>query len=170
MTLIETVADAERIAPDNPESLGFLSQTTLSVDDTAEIIATLRRRFPAITEPSSDDICYATSNRQDAVKAIATNCDAMLVIGAPNSSNSLRLVEVAERQGIPAKLIQRAADIDIGWLDGIATLGITAGASAPEFLVREVVEMLTERFDITEREVETTREKMQFKLPRGLAA
>ncbi len=170
MTLIETVADAERIAPDNPESLGFLSQTTLSVDDTAEIIATLRRRFPVITEPSSDDICYATSNRQDAVKAIATNCDAMLVIGAPNSSNSLRLVEVAERQGIPAKLIQRAADIDIGWLDGIATLGITAGASAPEFLVREVVEMLTERFDITEREVETTREKMQFKLPRGLAA
>ncbi len=170
MTLIETVADAERIAPDNPESLGFLSQTTLSVDDTAEIIATLRRRFPAITEPSSDDICYATSNRQDAVKAIATNCDAILVIGAPNSSNSLRLVEVAERQGIPAKLIQRAADIDIGWLDGIATLGITAGASAPEFLVREVVEMLAERFDITEREVETTREKMQFKLPRGLAA
>lgn len=170
MTLIETVADAERVVPDDVESLGFLSQTTLSVDDTAEVIAVLRRRFPAIAEPSSEDICYATSNRQDAVKAIAASCDAMLVIGAPNSSNSLRLVEVAERQGIMARLIQRAADIDLAWLDGIATLGITAGASAPEILVREVVEMLAESFDITEREVETTREKMQFKLPRGLAA
>jgi 4-hydroxy-3-methylbut-2-enyl diphosphate reductase len=170
MTLIETVADAETVSPPDPDNIGFLTQTTLSVDDTRQIIDILRERFPSIAAPRSEDICYATSNRQDAVKAIAANCDAALVIGAPNSSNSLRLVEVAERQGTRARLIQRATEIDFDWLDGVATLGITAGASAPEILVREVVDRLAERFDITEREVKTTEEKMLFKLPRGLKA
>ena len=170
MTLIETHEDAENVQVENPENVGFLTQTTLSVDDTADVIDVLRRRFPKINAPRSEDICYATSNRQEAVKAIASNCDAMLVIGAPNSSNSVRLVEVAERQGTPARLIQRATEMDFDWLDGVETLGITAGASAPEILVREVVEALADRFDVTEREVETTREKMLFKLPRGLEA
>ena len=170
MSLIETVEDAEAIEPRDPEALAFLTQTTLSVDDTAEIIAVLRRRFPTIAAPRSEDICYATSNRQEAVKAIAASCDAVLVIGAPNSSNSLRLVEVAERQGTDAWLIQRASDIDPQRLQGVATLGITAGASAPEILVREVVDRLAEHFDIEEREVETRRENMLFKLPRGLEA
>lgn len=170
MTLIETQEDAENVEVENPANVGFLTQTTLSVDDTADVIKVLRRRFPEINAPRSEDICYATSNRQEAVKAIASNCDAMLVIGAPNSSNSVRLVEVAERQGTPARLIQRATEMDFGWLDGVETLGITAGASAPEILVREVVETLADRYDVTEREVETTREKMLFKLPRGLEA
>ena len=120
MTLIETAADAEAIAPADPANLAFLTQTTLSVDDTAEMIAILQRRFPAIRAPRGEDICYATSNRQAAVKAIAAQCDAMLVIGAPNSSNSLRLVEVAERSGVKARLIERAADVDFAWLDGVA--------------------------------------------------
>lgn len=170
MTLIESVADAEAIAVGDPANLAYLTQTTLSVDDTAEIVATLERRFPAIQGPRGEDICYATSNRQAAVKAIAAACDFMLVIGAPNSSNSLRLVEVAEREGISARMIQRAAEIDFGWLDGVRTLGITAGASAPEILVREVVARLAERFDVTEEEVTTTTERMVFKLPRGLEA
>jgi len=170
MTLIETVADAAAFAPADPANVAFLTQTTLSVDDTAEIVATLRRRFPAIQAPRGEDICYATSNRQAAVKAIAGACDAMLVIGAPNSSNSLRLVEVAERQGIRAALIQRAADLDWAFLDGVGTLGLTAGASAPELLVRELVAKLEERFDVIEREVETNRESIAFKLPRGLEA
>ena len=170
MTLIETNDDAENVQIENPDNLGFLTQTTLSVDDTADIITILRRRFPSINAPRSEDICYATSNRQEAVKAIASNCDAMLVIGAPNSSNSLRLVEVAERQGTDARLIQRATEIDFDWLNGVSTLGITAGASAPEILVREVVDTLAGRYNITEREVETTREKTLFKLPRGLEA
>ncbi|MGN6620420.1 MAG: 4-hydroxy-3-methylbut-2-enyl diphosphate reductase [Sphingomonas sp.] len=170
MTLIETVADAEALMPADPDNLAFLTQTTLSVDDTAEIVATLHRRFPAIHAPRGEDICYATSNRQTAVKAIASACDAVLVLGAPNSSNSLRLVEVAERQGIPAKLIQRADDLELSWLDGIGTLGISAGASAPEILVRELVDRLAEHFEVIEREVETAREAMSFKLPRGLEA
>jgi 4-hydroxy-3-methylbut-2-enyl diphosphate reductase len=170
MTLIETVADAEAMQPAEPDNLAFLTQTTLSVDDTAAVVAVLERRFPAIQAPKGEDICYATSNRQAAVKAIAAACDAMLVIGAPNSSNSVRLVEVATREGTPARLIQRAADLDWTFLDGVATLGITAGASAPELLVRELVDHLAERFDITEREVETTRETVAFKLPRGLEA
>jgi len=169
MTLVETIADVATIAPP-AGPLAYLSQTTLSVDDTAEIIAALRRRFPAIAVPRSEDICYATSNRQAAVKAIARTCDAMLVIGAPNSSNSLRLVEVAERHGIAARLIQRAADVDFAWLDGVRTLGITAGASAPEILVRELVDLLATRFTVTEREVESTTEDMLFKLPRALVA
>ena len=169
MTLIETVADAEAFTPADPANLAFLTQTTLSVDDTAAVVAVLHRRFPLIQAPKGEDICYATSNRQSAVKAIAAACDAMLVIGAPNSSNSLRLVEVAEREGTPAMLIQRAADLDWAFLDGVGTLGITAGASAPEVLVRELVDRLSERFDLTEREVETTRESIAFKLPRGLS-
>lgn len=168
MTLVETVADAEAYTPADPANLAFLTQTTLSMDDTADVVAVLKRRFPAIQGPPGEDICYATSNRQAAVKAIAAECDAMLVIGAPNSSNSLRLVEVAEREGTPARLIQRAADLDWTFLEGVRTLGLTAGASAPEVLVRELVDQLSQRFDVTEREVATTRETVSFKLPRGL--
>ncbi len=170
MTLIETPADAEKFTPEDPNNIAFLTQTTLSVDDTAEVVATLQRRFSAIQAPRPDDICYATSNRQTAVKAIAAMCDAMLVIGAPNSSNSVRLVEVAEREGTRAILIQRADVLDLSFLEGVRTLGITAGASAPEILVREVVARLSEHFDVTEREVETNRETISFKLPRGLEA
>jgi 4-hydroxy-3-methylbut-2-enyl diphosphate reductase len=170
MTLIETAADAERVAAADPEALAFLTQTTLSVDDTAEIVTILRRRFPAIQGPRSEDICYATSNRQSAVKAIAGRCDALLVIGAPNSSNSLRLVEVAEREGTKARLVGRGADIDFAWLAGARTLGITAGASAPELLVREVVDALAQRYEVTEEPVEGVEERMIFKLPAGLEA
>ena len=168
MSLVETVADAEAYSPAEPENLAFLTQTTLSMDDTAAVVATLQRRFPTIQGPRGEDICYATANRQGAVKAIAHACDALLVIGAPNSSNSVRLVEVAEREGTPARLIQRAVELDWDFLDGVRTLGITAGASAPEILVRELVERLGERFDCSEREVETRRETIAFKLPRGL--
>jgi 4-hydroxy-3-methylbut-2-enyl diphosphate reductase len=170
ISLIETVEDARTIQPVDPEHLAFLTQTTLSVDDTREIITTLKARFPAIQAPRGEDICYATSNRQAAVKAITTQCDAVLVIGAPNSSNSLRLAEVAERAEVPARLIERAWDIDFAWLEGVRTLGITAGASAPEILVREVVDRLAERFTVSEEEVTTASEAMLFKLPRGLAA
>ena len=168
MTLIETVEDVARFAPVDPDNLAFLTQTTLSVDDTAAIVAALQDRFPSIAAPRGEDICYATSNRQTAVKAIAGRCDALYVIGAPNSSNSLRLVEVAEREGIPARLIQRADDVDFAWLNPIRTLGLTAGASAPEILVREVVERIATRYDVTEQQVETARETISFKLPRGL--
>lgn len=170
MTLVETVADVVAFTPKDPGNLSFLTQTTLSVDDTAEVVAALQAKFPAIQGPRGEDICYATSNRQAAIKAIASACDAVLVLGAPNSSNSLRLVEVAERQGVPARLLQRASDLDWGFLDGITTLGITAGASAPEQLVRELIDRLAERFDVTEREVETMQETITFKLPRGLEA
>ncbi|MEH3108270.1 MAG: 4-hydroxy-3-methylbut-2-enyl diphosphate reductase [Sphingomonas fennica] len=170
MTLIETEADAEALVPADAAHLAFLTQTTLSVDDTAAIIAILQRRFSAIAAPRGEDICYATSNRQQAVKAIAAMCDAMLVIGAPNSSNSLRLVEVAERMGVRARLIQNAGEVDFAWLDGVETLGITAGASAPEVLVRELVTTLGQRYAVTEREVEATTENMLFKLPRSLVA
>lgn len=170
MTLIETVADAEKVEVADPEHLSFLTQTTLSVDDTAEIVATLQRRFPAILAPRNEDICYATSNRQGAVKTIAAQIEKLLVIGAPNSSNSLRLAEVAERLDVPARLIQRASDIDWDWLGQPATVGLTAGASAPEVLVREVVEALAERFDVTEEETEHVQEGMTFKLPRELVA
>jgi 4-hydroxy-3-methylbut-2-en-1-yl diphosphate reductase len=142
----------------------------LSVDDTAEIVAALSRRFPAIQAPRREDICYATSNRQAAVKAIAGRCDAMLVIGAPNSSNSLRLVEVAEREGTRARLIGRGGDVDFDWLGAVRTLGVTAGASAPEVLVREVVERLGERFEVHEEPVDGVEETMVFKLPAALRA
>jgi len=170
MTLIETAQDAETIVPGDPDNLALLTQTTLSVDDTAAIIAVLHRRFPSIRMPRGEDICYATSNRQAAVKDIARRCDAMLVIGAPNSSNSVRLVEVAEREGTRARLIGRAADIDLEWLAGVRTLGLTAGASAPETLVREVVDYLARSFQISEQEGEGVIERMVFKLPAGLEA
>ncbi|MGY2735356.1 4-hydroxy-3-methylbut-2-enyl diphosphate reductase [Sphingomonas sp. UYP23] len=170
MSLIETVADAEAYAPADPDRLAFLTQTTLSIDDTAAVVATLQRRFPAMLAPRGEDICYATSNRQSAVKAIAHACDAVLVIGAPNSSNSVRLVEVAEREGTPALLIQRAAELDFAFLDGVKTLGVTAGASAPEVLVRELVDLLGQHYAVSEQEVETKRETIVFKLPRELDA
>jgi 4-hydroxy-3-methylbut-2-enyl diphosphate reductase len=170
MTLIETVEDAQSVAIPNAANLAFLTQTTLSVDDTAAVVGALQARFPEIRAPRSEDICYATSNRQAAVKAIAGECDRMLVIGAPNSSNSLRLAEVAERMGVPARLIERAADIDWGWLGDPSTVGVTAGASAPETLVREVVDALAERFLVTEETVDHTPERMVFKLPRELVA
>jgi 4-hydroxy-3-methylbut-2-enyl diphosphate reductase len=170
MTLVETVDDVAMLDPADPGNLSFLTQTTLSVDDTAQIVKALQLRFPSILAPRSEDICYATSNRQAAVKSIAASCDRLLVIGAPNSSNSLRLAEVAERSGAPAKLIQRATDIDWDWLGTPSTVGITAGASAPEVLVREVVEALSERFDVTEEIDEHEPERMTFKLPRELVA
>jgi 4-hydroxy-3-methylbut-2-enyl diphosphate reductase len=170
MTLIETNEDAEALIPTDPANLAFLTQTTLSVDDTAQVVATLRRRFPLIQAPRGEDICYATSNRQAAVKDIATQCDALLVIGAPNSSNSVRLVEVALRAGRRAKLIESAADLDLAWLDGVRTLGISAGASAPELLVRELVDRLGRHFTVSEREMYGEPESMVFKLPRTLVA
>ncbi|MEO8619348.1 MAG: 4-hydroxy-3-methylbut-2-enyl diphosphate reductase, partial [Sphingomicrobium sp.] len=168
ISLIETVEDVVSFDPTGRERLAFLTQTTLSVDDTADIIDALKIRFPDIRGPKAEDICYATSNRQAAVKLIAPGCDKMLVIGAPNSSNSLRLVEVAERLEVPARLIQRATEIDWDWLGHPGTLGITAGASAPELLVREVVEALRERFAVTEAEAAHVDEDMVFKLPREL--
>jgi 4-hydroxy-3-methylbut-2-enyl diphosphate reductase len=170
MTLVETVADVARLWPADPQNLAFLTQTTLSVDDTAEIVSALQGRFPAIQAPRSEDICYATTNRQAAVKAIAPDCDRMLVIGAPNSSNSLRLAEVAERHGVEARLIQRADEIDWDWLGTPRTVGLTAGASAPEVLVREVVNALAERFEVSEEVADHNPERMVFKLPRELVA
>ena len=170
MTLVETEQDVVRLDVDDPENLAFLTQTTLSVDDTAAIVAALQARFPAIKSPRSEDICYATSNRQAAVKAIAQECERMLVIGSPKSSNSLRLVEVAERVGVPARLIGRAADIDWAWLGTPSTIGLTAGASAPEVLVREVIDALRQRFQVTEEIADHTPERMIFKLPRELVA
>lgn len=168
MTLVESVDDVARLTPADPEKLSFLTQTTLSVDDTQGIVAALRHRFPSIAGPRGEDICYATSNRQDAVKAIAGQCGRMIVIGAPNSSNSVRLVEVAERLGTPSHLVQRGSDIEAAWLADIDTLGITAGASAPEELVREVIDAIAAHRPIREEIIVTAEEKMVFKLPRGL--
>ena len=170
ISLVETVEDVAGLDLPDASNLAFLTQTTLSVDDTAAIVEALKLRFPDIRVPRSEDICYATSNRQAAVKAIVPECDRMLVIGAPNSSNSLRLAEVAERMGVPARLIERAADIDWDWVGQPRTLGITAGASAPEVLVREVVDALQSRFDVTEEVADHTPERMTFKLPRELVA
>ncbi|HYI43423.1 MAG TPA: 4-hydroxy-3-methylbut-2-enyl diphosphate reductase [Sphingomicrobium sp.] len=170
MTLVETVEDVDRVEVPAGAKLAFLTQTTLSVDDTAAIVDALQRRFPEIRAPRSEDICYATSNRQAAVKAIAPRCEKMLVIGAPNSSNSLRLAEVAERLNVPARLIERASDIDWDWLGEPRTLGVTAGASAPETLVREVIDALAERFELSEEEADHNPERMVFKLPRELVA
>jgi 4-hydroxy-3-methylbut-2-enyl diphosphate reductase len=168
ITLVETLEDAAALdfAVDAP--LAFLTQTTLSVDDTAEIVAALRARFPQIVGPKAEDICYATSNRQAAVKTIAPQCQLVLVIGAPNSSNSVRLVEVAERCGAQARLVQRGAEIEADWLDGIDVLGLTAGASAPEALIQEVIDRLSDLRDVTVEQVVTAEEKMVFKLPRQL--
>ncbi len=169
MTLVETVDDVTNLALPKETPLAFLTQTTLSVDDTAEVIEALKTRVPDIVAPKAEDICYATSNRQMAVKQIAPLCDLVIVIGAPNSSNSKRLVEVAERQGARARMIQRAAEIDPEWLDDVSSLGVTAGASAPEELVREVIDHLAQFRQIEREEVITARESITFKLPRQLA-
>jgi 4-hydroxy-3-methylbut-2-enyl diphosphate reductase len=168
MTLVETLADVAALPFPADAPLAFLTQTTLSVDDTAAIVEALRARHPQNVGPKAEDICYATSNRQAAVKLIAPKCDLVLVIGAPNSSNSLRLVEVAERCGTDARLIQRGSDIDPSWLEGIGSVGITAGASAPEALVREVVDALGAWRTVDEDTLVTAEEKMIFKLPRQL--
>ncbi|SDO11906.1 4-hydroxy-3-methylbut-2-enyl diphosphate reductase [Lutimaribacter pacificus] len=167
--LVETVGDVATLQVRDPGKLAYVTQTTLSIDDTAEMVAALRARFPAITGPHKEDICYATTNRQQAVKEIAPLCDALLVVGAPNSSNSRRLVEVAARAGCAyAQLVQRAGDIDWRALDGIASLGITAGASAPEVLVTEVIDAFRDRYDVTVSLVETAQERVNFKVPRVL--
>jgi len=167
--LVETEADVASLQPREPDRLAYITQTTLSVDDTAGIVAALKARFPTIVGPHKEDICYATTNRQDAVKAMAPKCDAMLVIGAPNSSNSKRLVEVGAAAGCAyAQLVQRAGDIDWRALDGIRSVGITAGASAPEVLVNEVIDAFHARFDVTVRTVETAQENVEFKVPRVL--
>jgi len=168
MTLVETLEDAAALSFPQGTKLAYLTQTTLSVDDTADIIAALEDRFPAIAAPKGEDICYATSNRQAAVKQIARECQLVLVIGAPNSSNSLRLVEVAQRCGAEARLVQRASEIDFSWFDGVDTAGLTAGASAPEELVSEFVSAMSERFDVTQKTVTTAEENIDFKLPRQL--
>lgn len=169
VSLLETVEDASRYQPGNPEKLAYITQTTLSVDDTAEIIAVLRQRFPAIAGPRREDICYATSNRQAAVKAIAARCDALVVLGAPNSSNSKRLVEVAARAGCARSLlVQHAGELNLDSFSGIASLGVTAGASAPEILVQQVLDAFATRFDTRIEEVIVTQEDVEFKLPRAL--
>ena len=169
VSLIETVADAERFCPRDPGKLAFITQTTLSVDDTAEIVRVLNRRFPQIVGPHKEDICYASTNRQAAVKAIAPRSDCVLVVGAPNSSNSLRLVEVAERSGCPkALLVQRASEMPWDVIGTPRTLGISAGASAPEVLVDEMIAALRTRFDVTVETVKTAEERIAFNVPREL--
>ncbi len=167
--LVETPQDVDRLAPRDPDRLAFITQTTLSVDDTGDMVAALRARFPAIVGPHKEDICYATTNRQDAVKAMAPDCDAILVVGAPNSSNSRRLVEVGAKAGCAyAQLVQRAADIDWRALDGIRSVGITAGASAPEVLIDEVMDAFRARYEVAVRDVVTAEEHVEFKVPRTL--
>lgn len=167
--LVESAPHAREIAPANPERLAYITQTTLSIDDTQEIVDILKSRFPAIVGPHKEDICYATTNRQVAVKSIAPRCDRMIVVGAPNSSNSKRLVEVAQRAGCPgASLLQRANDIEWDDFTNISTLGITAGASAPEVLVDEIIDAFSERYDTTVESVSTADENVSFKLPREL--
>ncbi len=171
VTLVETVADVAALQVANPDSLAFASQTTLSVDDTAEVVAALKARFPGITGPGREDICYATTNRQEAVKVIAPRADAMLVIGAPNSSNANRLVEVARNYGCAnASLIQNAHDIEWPQLEGMQTLGLTAGASAPDILMDEVIAACRARYEVTVEEVRTATESVTFRLPRVLDA
>ncbi len=167
--LVETEADVAHLQVRDPAQLAFVTQTTLSLDDTAGIVAALQARFPDIVGPHKEDICYATTNRQLAVKAMASKVDAMLVVGAPNSSNSRRLVEVGAKAGCAySQLVQRATDIDWRALQGMTSIGITAGASAPELLVREVIDALGERYEIQIEEIETARENIEFKVPRVL--
>ncbi len=167
--LVETTADVAKISPRDPNKLAYITQTTLSVDDTADIVSALEDRFPNIVGPHKEDICYATTNRQEAVKAVAPKIDALLVIGAPNSSNSKRLVEVGRNAGCQyAQLVQRADEIDWRALNGIRSLGLTAGASAPEVLVNEVIDAFRDHFDVTVEAVETAVENVEFKVPRVL--
>ena len=169
VVLVETVADVAALTVRDPLKLAFVTQTTLSIDDTADVVAALKTRFPAIIGPHKEDICYATTNRQEAVKAIAVKADAMLVVGAPKSSNSKRLVEVGAKMGCNyAQLVQRATDIDWRALEGITSLGLTAGASAPELLVNEVIDAVRARYDVTVEQVETAVENVEFKVPRIL--
>ena len=171
ITLIETVEQARALDLPLDQPLAYITQTTLSVDDTAEIIAVLRDRFPKLKGPTKEDICYATTNRQNAVKAIAEKCDGLWVLGAPNSSNSKRLVEVAVLNGCPdARLIQNVDEVEWAWLADKAILGVAAGASAPEVLVEEVIEACRARFTVILEEVEIAREDVRFKLPSGLVA
>ena len=170
VSLVETAQEARSFIPKSDAPLAYITQTTLSLDDTSEIIAILRQRFPSINGPRKEDICYATTNRQQAVKTIAERCDAVLIVGAPNSSNSMRLVEVARRSGCKtAMLVQRAADIDWSQLQGIGTLGISAGASAPEVLVDEIIEAFANHYELTVETVTTATENITFKLPRTLS-
>ncbi len=166
VSLLETLADAEAFTPRDAQNLAYVTQTTLSVHDTAEIVEALKRRFPAIVGPHKEDICYATTNRQEAVKRVAPIVDAMIVVGAPNSSNSQRLREVAERAGCPrAVLVQRAADIDWNAFGAIARLGITAGASAPEVLVEEIIDAFAARYAVSVESISTAEEGVFFPLP-----
>ncbi|MGN6460906.1 MAG: 4-hydroxy-3-methylbut-2-enyl diphosphate reductase [Pseudolabrys sp.] len=169
VSLVETLEDAAAFTPRDAQQLAYVTQTTLSLDDTAEIVALLRRRFPAIVGPHKEDICYATTNRQEAVKKVAPLVDAMIVVGAPNSSNSQRLREVAERSGCPrAVLVQRAADLDWAQFDNIRSLGITAGASAPEVLVEEIIDAFAQRYQVKVDTVSAADEDVFFPLPRTL--
>ncbi len=168
--LVENVAQVNQIQPDDPDNLAYITQTTLSVDDTVSIVEALRKRFPNIKGPRKEDICYATTNRQAAVKAIAPKVDAILVVGAPNSSNSMRLVEVAQQAGCArAKLVLRSSDMDWSFLDGVQRLGLTAGASAPEELVQEIIEACRQRYDVSLEDVTVTEEHIRFNLPRALS-
>ena len=167
--LVEDVADVARITVRDPAKLAFVTQTTLSIDDTAETVAALQQRFPAIVGPHKEDICYATTNRQLAVKEVAPKVDALLVVGAPNSSNSKRLVEVAAKAGCDySQLVQRADELDWRALSGIRSIGITAGASAPEVLVNEVIDAFRAKYDVTVQQIETAQENVNFKVPRIL--
>ncbi|MBK8770890.1 MAG: 4-hydroxy-3-methylbut-2-enyl diphosphate reductase [Rhizobiales bacterium] len=169
VTLIETVEDAEALGVRDPHKLAYITQTTLSVDDTADVIAVLRRRFPEMRGPVKEDICYATTNRQEAVKSIAEQIDMLLVVGAPNSSNSKRLVEVGVKNGCPrALLVQRASELKWDELQGLKTIGLTAGASAPEVLVNEIVDAFRVHYDVTVEKVTLREENVSFKLPREL--
>ena len=171
MFLIENIEQAETIKISNPDNLSYVTQTTLSVDDTAEIIAVLKKRFPSIQSPPKEDICYATTNRQAAVKALTSNCDAVIVIGAPNSSNSNRLTEVAIASGCSKSiLIARADELDLSWLEHVKTVGVTAGASAPEFLVQELISKLKENFNVELQEISVATENVHFSLPSALTA
>jgi len=171
IVLVETVADVDALEFPPGTELAHATQTTLSVDETVDILAALKRRFPAIHGPKMDDICYATTNRQQAVKDIAPRADAFIIVGAPNSSNSKRLVEVAKLAGCPkAMLVQRGSDVDLAWLEGCRTVGLSAGASAPELLVQEVIEAMRAGFDVTVEDAITTVETIEFKLPRVLVA
>src|SRR5262245_41700386 len=171
VTLVESTSDAEALELPQGQSVAYITQTTLAVDEAAAVIAVLQRRFPQIRGPRREDICYATTNRQAAVKSIAPACDAMLIVGAPNSSNSVRLVEVAKSAGCDkAWLVRRAADIDWRWFDGVRRIGITAGASAPEVLVQEVIAACRDRFAVTIEELAVIEESVHFKLPRALTA
>jgi 4-hydroxy-3-methylbut-2-enyl diphosphate reductase len=169
VVLIETVADAMAFTPRDPANVAFVTQTTLSVDDTAEIVAALRGRFPDMAAPHKEDICYATTNRQEAVKSVAAKSDVLLVLGSANSSNSVRLAEVGMRSGAKSYLIDDAEGLDLAWLADASVVGVTAGASAPEVLVQGVIERLSQAFDVSVEEVDAVRETVSFKLPRVLA-